>query len=160
MKIILIILAVLISAFTIYLFILGIHSRSKDIPGLIDGHLLKCPNSPNFISTENKDHVNHYLPPIPLPKNLNVNPFIILKDIIHTMGGSIQIEKLNYLAATYSSAIFKFVDDLEIRIDNKQEVIHIRSASRVGRGDMGVNKKRVKLLKQLFKNNITKTGQE
>ena len=46
------------------------------------------------------------------------------------------------------------MDDLEIRIDATQKVIHIRSASRVGYSDMGVNKKRTKLLKKLFNNKV------
>ena len=66
------------------------------------------------------------------------------------MGGSIQAEKTDYLAATFTSSIFRFVDDLEIRIDTGQEMIHLRSASRVGHSDGGVNRKRVELLKNSF----------
>jgi len=66
------------------------------------------------------------------------------------MGGIIQVEKDNYLAATFISSIFGFVDDLEIRIEPGQKTIHLRSASRVGRGDGGVNRKRVEQLKKLY----------
>jgi uncharacterized protein (DUF1499 family) len=52
----------------------------------------------------------------------------------------------------------KFVDDLEIRIDSTQKVIHIRSASRVGYSDMGVNRKRTELLKKLFNNEVSKAN--
>ena len=74
------------------------------------------------------------------------------------MGGNVQVESCDYLAATFTSAIFKFVDDLEIRIDSTQEVIHIRSASRVGYSDMGVNKKRTELLKKLFNNEVSEAN--
>ena len=67
------------------------------------------------------------------------------------MGGSIQVENENYFAATFTSTIFGFVDNLEIRIDTNKNVIHIRSASRVGRSDLGVNKKRIERLKLLYK---------
>jgi len=83
-------------------------------------------------------------------KTTLLDTFSLLKNTIQEMGGTIQIESDNYLAATFTSAIFKFVDDLEIRIDSTQKVIHIRSASRVGYSDMGVNKKRTELLKKLF----------
>ncbi len=73
-----------------------------------------------------------------------------IKTIVDAMGGSIQAEKTDYLAAAFTSPIFRFVDDLEIRIDTEQRVIHLRSASRVGRGDGGVNRKRVERLRQLF----------
>ncbi len=71
-----------------------------------------------------------------------------LKDGIRVMGGSIQVEDDNYLAATFASSIFGFVDDLEIRVDSEHKTIHLRSASRVGHGDGGVNRKRVEQLKQ------------
>ena len=66
------------------------------------------------------------------------------------MSGVIQAEKDNYFAATFASQVFGFVDDLEIRIDTDQKLIHLRSASRVGHGDGGANRKRVERLKSLF----------
>ena len=70
------------------------------------------------------------------------------------MGGSLQAEADNYLAFTFTSSIFRFVDDLEIRIDTDQDMIHMRSASRVGRSDRGVNKKRIEQLKKLIHSKI------
>jgi len=78
----------------------------------------------------------------------------ILKDIIREMCGTIHSEGNNYIAATFSSRIFRFVDDFEIRVDPALRIIHIRSASRVGRGDMGINKKRVELFKELFSRKV------
>jgi uncharacterized protein (DUF1499 family) len=66
------------------------------------------------------------------------------------MGGSIQVEETDYLAATFTSSVFRFVDDLELRIDTSQQTIHLRSASRVGRSDGGANRKRVELIKNSF----------
>jgi len=70
--------------------------------------------------------------------------------IIGEMGGSVQLEKADYLAATFTSSLFRFVDDLELRIDTVQKTIHLRSASRVGHSDLGVNRKRVERLKNAF----------
>jgi uncharacterized protein (DUF1499 family) len=64
------------------------------------------------------------------------------------MGGSVQVEHDSYLAATFTSSIFGFVDDLEIRVDSERKTIHLRSASRVGHGDGGVNRKRTERLKK------------
>ena len=66
------------------------------------------------------------------------------------MGGSIKSESSNYLAATFTSRLFRFIDDVEIRIDPDLGQIHIRSASRTGHGDWGVNAKRVDLIKTLY----------
>jgi len=83
----------------------------------------------------------------------------ILKNIITNMGGTIQQESDNYLAATFTSSIFGFVDDVEIRIDRAKNAIHIRSGSRVGYGDAGVNKKRTELLKKRFIKRISRAIQ-
>ncbi|MCU7835372.1 MAG: DUF1499 domain-containing protein [gamma proteobacterium symbiont of Taylorina sp.] len=50
----------------------------------------------------------------------------------------------NYLHATFTSSFFKFVDDFEVRVDHIALKLHIRSASRSGYSDFGVNKRRVK----------------
>ena len=49
----------------------------------------------------------------------------------------------SYLHAEFTSAIFRFVDDLEFLADDTAKVIHVRSASRVGYSDLGVNRKRI-----------------
>ena len=53
----------------------------------------------------------------------------------------------DYLHAESTSRIMKYVDDLEISYDNLEEKLIVRSESRVGEGDFGVNQKRVNLLK-------------
>ncbi|MFC1746440.1 DUF1499 domain-containing protein, partial [Candidatus Riflebacteria bacterium] len=123
---------------------------SGKAPGLVKGVLSKCPEKPNCVCSEQKNDPAHFISPIIIPQNITFDSLSILKSAIKDMGGNIQIESDNYLASTFSSAIFGFVDDLEIRIDAIQKVIHIRSASRVGYGDGGVNKKRTELLKKLF----------
>ena len=159
MKIALIILAFVIVAFIISFFILGVISKSGKAPGLVEGTLSKCPNKPNCVCSEQKDDVNHYIDPIIIPQNITFDTLPILKNVIRDMGGTICAEKENYLASTFSSSIFGFVDDFEIRIDSIQKVIHIRSASRVGYGDMGVNKKRTELFKKLYNKKVSEAHQ-
>ena len=156
MKTILIIVSLLIITAIILFFILGMMSKSGSAPGLVEGSLSQCSNKSNCFSTEKKDDAAHYITPIKIPQNINIelDSLHILKDTIRDMGGSIEDESEDYFASTFSSGIFGFVDDFEIRIDPAKKIIHIRSASRVGHSDMGVNKKRIELLKQLYKKNI------
>jgi uncharacterized protein (DUF1499 family) len=49
----------------------------------------------------------------------------------------------NYLRAEFRSAIFRFVDDVEFLFSEDQPVIHVRSASRAGYYDFGVNRRRI-----------------
>lgn len=156
MKTILIIVSLLIITAIILFFILGMMSKSGSAPGLVEGNLSRCSNKSNCFSTEKKDDAAHYITPIKIPQNINIelDSLHILKDTIRDMGGSIEDESEDYFASTFSSGIFGFVDDFEIRIDPVKKIIHIRSASRVGHSDMGINKKRIELLKQLYKKNI------
>jgi uncharacterized protein (DUF1499 family) len=96
---------------------------------------------------------SHYIDPIVFTQSNAAKVLSGLKNSVRKMGGNIQAETDNYLAATFSSSIFRFVDDLEIRIDTDLKLIHMRSASRVGHSDRGINKKRIEQLKKLFHSN-------
>jgi len=52
-----------------------------------------------------------------------------------------------YIHATFTSLIFRFVDDVEFVIDDSAKQIQFRSASRVGRNDFGVNRRRIEQLR-------------
>lgn len=150
MKTILIVLVVLIIVSILMFYVLGLTSRSGSAPGLVEGQLFRCPDKPNCICSEYRDDKAHYIEPIAIPAATQIDYLANMKMTIIAMGGKIESESENYLASTFSSAIFGFVDDLEVRIDMNHHVIHIRSASRVGHGDRGVNKKRLNLLKQRY----------
>ncbi|MEN6507422.1 MAG: DUF1499 domain-containing protein, partial [Smithella sp.] len=59
-------------------------------------------------------------------------------------------EKEDYLHAEAKSLIFRFVDDVEFYFPANEKIIHVRSASRVGYSDMGVNRKRVEEIRKRF----------
>jgi len=52
----------------------------------------------------------------------------------------------DYIHAEVTSRIMKYVDDLEISFSPENNNLIIRSESRVGDGDFGVNRKRVDLI--------------
>ncbi len=151
MKIVLIFIPILIFAAFVVLFILGLMSQSGEARGLVEGKLTKCPDKPNCVCTEFKADVEHYIDPVGFSQTTTAEVLSRLKNSIDEMGGSIRAENDNYLAATFTSSIFRFVDDLEIRVDMEQKLIHLRSASRVGYSDRGVNRKRIERLKILYR---------
>ena len=55
-----------------------------------------------------------------------------------------------HLKARFRSRLFRFTDDLELAVDATAGVIHVRSASRVGRSDFGVNRSRVEAIRRRF----------
>ena len=150
MKILIIILASLILLVIVALFILSLMSHSGQANGLVESKLTKCPDTPNCLCSEYKVDVDHYVEPLGISEQKAPEVLSRLKTVILRMGGSINVEKADYLAATFTSSIFRFVDDLEIRVDPDKNQVQLRSASRVGRGDGGVNRKRIERLKSLY----------
>ncbi len=56
----------------------------------------------------------------------------------------------NYLHVEFRSAFFRFVDDVEFLVDSETQIIHFRSASRVGDSDFGVNRDRMEQIRKAF----------
>ena len=122
-------------------------AKENQSPGLIEGKLQSCPDKPNCISTDYPDNSSHYLPPLDFPDSAKDQIMPLAETVILKMGGAITKKSTkadnNYLAATFTSSLFSFVDDFELRQDNTTLQLHIRSASRSGYSDFGVNKRRV-----------------
>ena len=137
------------------LVVLGYRSHFTGVYGLVEGRLKRCPDTLNCVSSESGSGPEHSIEPLFYATEDATQVLPRLKAIIRDMGGNIQVETTDYLAATFTSSVFRFVDDLELRVDTAQNTIHLRSASRVGRSDFGVNRKRVALLKTAFH---SKTG--
>lgn len=131
-------------------FVLGQMSRSGQAAGILDGRLKLCPDKPNCVCSEYREDGEHFVEPLEFsllaPGDVNA----AIRGIIREMGGRITTEREDYMAATFHSPLFGFVDDLEIRIDAAASLIHIRSASRVGYGDFGANRKRTEKFRKLF----------
>ncbi len=154
MKIALITVFILIALAVALLFIVGKYSQKGQAPGLVNGSLSRCSAKPNCVCSEHIDDVGHYIEPVTNIQNREMDRMPKVVSIIQSMNGVLQGEKDNYIVATFTSSIFGFVDDFEIRIDPNEGVLHFRSASRVGYGDGGVNRKRVELFKKLYRKEI------
>ncbi len=68
--------------------------------------------------------------------------------LVQQQGGEILFNDGKYCHAVFTSMIFRFKDDLELLMGQSQ--IQIRSASRAGYSDLGVNRKRVEKIRSLF----------
>ena len=154
MKISLIIVSILIAFSIALLFILGRYSQKGQAPGLVNGRLSRCSEKPNCVCSEYIDDVDHSIEPVTNIQNIEMDYMPIVVSTIQGMNGILQSVTDNYIAATFTSSIYGFVDDLEIRIDPNQGIMHFRSSSRVGYGDGGVNRKRVESFKKSFRKEV------
>ena len=129
--------------------IMSITSQHLDPPGIIDGKLAPCPMTPNCVCSESFGSTPPSISPFPFsgsPAHAMAN----VREAVIAAGGTITTESEVYLAATFRSSFFKFVDDAEFRLSAEDSVIHIRSASRTGHSDLGVNGKRAALIRSKF----------
>ena len=132
------------------LFIMAWLSESGPLPQDKNSILAPCPDKPNCVCSEYKEDIQHFIAPLTISSKKLPRAMEHIKISIKSLGGQIQTENNAYLAATFSSSFFGFIDDVEFRIDAENELVHIRSAARSGHSDFGVNKKRVNDLKTIL----------
>ncbi len=134
-----------ISKVIISVFFLLSHSThaSEFKSGLVNGKLQSCPDSPNCINSEALT-----ISPINISKIETKLVWSLLQKVINEQDGDIQSKSTDYLSAIFISDIFGFIDDVEARLDLEAKVIHLRSASRSGYYDFGVNARRLKAIKK------------
>ena len=142
----------LVAMALIALFIIARVSQNGQAPGVTDGRLARCPDTPNCVCSEYGGDRAHFIEPFELPAD-TATALARMRAAILEQGGKILLERADYLAATYTTPLFGFVDDLEIRIDAARGLVHVRSASRVGHSDLGANRKRVERLRELLRGN-------
>jgi len=114
--------------------------------GIKEGRLAPCPSTPNCVSSDAADSAHAIAafqlvaPPVESWRALRATLGSLPRTQIVTVTD-------DYIHAECSSAIFGFVDDLELHLRPSQNSIAVRSAARLGHSDFGVNRKRVENLR-------------
>ena len=108
-----------------------------------EGRLAPCKRSPNCVSSQaNPADLEHYIAPIH-------GSIRDAREAVKALPGTAIIEeRSDYLYAEFRTRLLRYVDDVEFFFDGT--VLHVRSCSRLGRRDFGVNRKRVEALRRLI----------
>ena len=119
--------------------------------GLRDGRFAPPRRTPNCVSSQaDPADAEHYITPIPFKGNA-VEAMNVARRAVQSMERSTIVrEEGNYLYAEYRSRLLGYVDDVELYFDEAAGVFHVRSASRLGRRDFGVNRARAEALRRLI----------
>jgi uncharacterized protein (DUF1499 family) len=112
--------------------------------------LAPCPRTPNCVSTQAPAGPQH-MDPIPYTGPLAPARAKLLEVLRHHPRTRIVREEADSLKAECRSAFFHFVDDVDFVFDDAAKRIHFRSASRLGRKDFGVNRKRMEEISAAFR---------
>ena len=117
--------------------------------GIHGGRLAPCPASPNCVSSDADDAV-HAIRPFKLEAP-PAEAWRVLRSLIADLRRTKLVTATSdYVHAECSSAVFGFVDDLELHLRASNGIIAVRSAARRGYRDLGVNRKRLEKLRSLL----------
>ena len=128
---------------------MGLFSGSRPVNlGYSAGKFAPPSWKPNAVSSTVERVDKHHIAPLAYT-GVSAVAWKKLRTIVTALNGTkIITEHENYLYAEFSSGIFGFVDDVEFALDEKESLIQVRSASRLGVDDLGVNRKRIETIRQ------------
>lgn len=129
--------------------LLSFFSRKPDNLGVHDGRLSPCLATPNCVCSQDDD-AQHAVAPLTF-EGEPAAAWERLRAVVAAMPRTAIVTATDdYLHAESTSLVFRFVDDLEFQLDLARRVIHVRSASRAGRSDLGVNRARVEEVRRAW----------
>jgi uncharacterized protein (DUF1499 family) len=146
MTIILSLLVVIIIAF------LGrIYYQNAQVPnlGVNNGQLAEISVKPNNVSSQT-DNQQKKVATMAFKNSQKETMVAIKKAVEQYGGGEINKESDDYLYVVFTTSLMRYHDDVEFWLDNKNKVVHFRSASRAGQSDMGLNRQRWEKLNELY----------
>ncbi len=122
--------------------------------GLVEGKLRRCPDSPNCVCSEGATGEHAIDPFSYATKPSHAAAWSDLKVVLQSSEGArIITQNDEYMHVEFTTPLMRYVDDVEFR--KTPEAIHVRSASRVGRSDLGANRKRMERLRQAYQPTIS-----
>jgi uncharacterized protein (DUF1499 family) len=118
--------------------------------GVKDGRLSPCPKSPNCVVSQGQEDAEHAIAPLQYTNDRST-AMARLVELIQAMPRAEIIQQTDdYLYAEFTSQLMGFVDDVEFYFPPSDSVIHMRSASRLGESDLGVNRQRIEAIRDQF----------
>ena len=113
--------------------------------GVKEGRLAACPGTPNCVNSQSED-------PQSKIESLPAKSIAEIKKVVEGMERTTIIEETdNYLYVEFKSKLMGYVDDVEFYLDSGADAVQVRSASRLGKSDLGVNRKRVEEIRSKLK---------
>ncbi|MGW8313181.1 MAG: DUF1499 domain-containing protein [Desulfuromonadales bacterium] len=121
-------------------------TRQTNGLGLQNGQLRSCPDTPNCVSSR-ANNSDQQVPALQLQMAPGQAWEQVKAAITALPRTHIITATSEYIHAECRSAVFGFIDDLELHLLPKQGQIEVRSLARVGYYDFGVNRQRVEQLR-------------
>lgn len=127
----------------------GCGGNMPDTLGITNGKLSACPDKPNCVVSHNYDE-QHLIDALSYNSELPAAYKKLLGSIAQMPGSKVITKNERYIHAEFTSRIMRYIDDVEFHFSEENKRIELRSASRVGHSDMGVNRERIETLRGIF----------
>lgn len=150
MKRIMIYVALTIAAWALYSAALGMYSWRRPELGIVDGRLRPCGTKPNCVCSQ-QPAGPQATEALAIRDEAPAAAFDRARRAVEALPRTVLVEASpGYARYECCSFLFRFADDVELLLDEPARVIQIRSASRVGYSDLGVNRQRVEAIRAAF----------
>ncbi len=127
-------------------------SRPENL-GIKNGQLSPCPDSPNCVASQISEG-SHSIKALPYNESKNEAQRRLLEIIENMPRTKIATKQENYWHVEFTTRWMGFVDDVEFFFLDTEPTIHVRSASRLGKSDFGVNRERIEIIRSRFEGEI------
>lgn len=115
--------------------------------GVREGRLRPCPATPNCVSSDAPRDDAHHVAPLALAQPAEEAWPAVRAAAAELPGARVASAQERYLHVECESRWLGFVDDLELHLRPDAGQVAVRSASRLGKSDLGVNRRRVETLR-------------
>ena len=144
----LIILGVIVVMFVLTRF--GVFSGKRPVDlGVTLGKLATCPETPNCVSTQADDEL-HSISPLIINGTTQQAQDMLLSIVEDMPRTNVVVNDPGYIYVEFHTGIMRYTDDVEFWFDESTGVIQFRSASRLGSGDFGLNRRRMEQIRQQY----------
>jgi uncharacterized protein (DUF1499 family) len=113
-----------------------------------------CPATPNCVNSEAPKTSPHYIEPMKATLSWEQVRTTLVREMTSLPRVTLAAEEGQYMRFEVKSWLFRFVDDVEFQYDPATRTLHLRSASRTGKYDFDVNRKRMETIRSLLTGKI------
>ncbi|MHA7879213.1 MAG: DUF1499 domain-containing protein [Saccharospirillum sp.] len=144
------IFAIVVALFVVNLIL--IYWQNSRVPALghDQGQLKPLGPRPNSVSTQT-DHTNKWVQPWPFKDSREKTMAAVVQAVQQYGGARIVEQDEHYLYVVFTTKLMRYHDDAEFYLNEEEQQVHFRSASRAGHSDMGLNRKRFDALTELYR---------
>ena len=139
-----------VAVYLLYMVGLAIYSWQRPELGVVGGVLTQCGSKRNCVCSQGSP-AERTVAALPIGDLSPAEAFDRARDSVESLPRCTLISAdPGYVRYECCTQLFRFADDVELLLDEAAGVIHVRSSSRVGYSDMGVNRKRVEEIREAY----------